>query len=153
MILGNVFYLTLLEQEGWIRKSQEVPSNLNDAMILFYSVKFFNTWANKRDLICDILSCFLLFIISIHGFDFNINWMLISNLRDVAVPLLSNLSSTFYINYPILLCLSYFLLMFLIIKSSSKILFWYSVSFFSVLRITPIFWVFQKNLRWCQLSL
>lgn len=42
MILGNVFYLTLLEQEGWIRQSQEVLFNLND-VILFDSVKFFHT--------------------------------------------------------------------------------------------------------------
>ncbi|KAK4829556.1 hypothetical protein QYF61_005225 [Mycteria americana] len=28
--LSNLLYLTLLEQEGWTRQSQEAPSNLND---------------------------------------------------------------------------------------------------------------------------
>lgn len=93
---------------------------------------------------CDILNCLVLFIIPTHGSDFSTNYK-ISNLWDVAVPLLSNLS-TFYINNPILLCLSYFLLMFLITESSSEILFCYSLSFCSVLMITSIFWVFQKIL-------
>lgn len=52
MILGNLLYLTLFEQGGGIRQSQEVPSKLNDAVILFDSMKSSNTWANKRVFNC-----------------------------------------------------------------------------------------------------